>query len=145
MGRARILVADDHEEVRNTIVRLLKRKFEVLAAVGDGPTFLEAVARLKPDLCVLDISMPEMSGIEVAHRIKQSDAQIRIVFLSLHDDFDFRTAALETGAEGYVTKARMGGDLLFAVNEVLAGRKFSREDGKPDGKSRNRSRHAKRG
>src|ERR1044071_3466614 len=62
VARARILVADDHEEVRNTIVRLLKRRFEVVAALGDGPTFLEAVARLKPDLCVLDISMPNMSG-----------------------------------------------------------------------------------
>ena len=124
LGRARILVADDHEEVRNTIVRLLKRHFEVLAALEDGPTFLEAVVRLKPDLCVLDISMPNMSGIEVAQRIKQSDAGIRIVFLTLHDDPDFKTAALATGAEGYVTKARMGGDLLFAINEVLAGRRF---------------------
>src|SRR4026207_2119486 len=86
LARARILIADDHEEVRNTIVRLLNRKFEVLAAVGDGPEFLEAVARFKPDLCVLDISMPKMSGMEVAHRIKQSDSQIRIVFLTLHDD-----------------------------------------------------------
>lgn len=124
LARARILVADDHEEVRNTIVRLLKRRFEVLAAVGDGPTFLEEVARLKPDLCVLDISMPQMSGIEVAYRIKERDADIRIVFLTLHDDCDFRAAALATGAEGYVTKARMGGELLFAVGEVLAGRKF---------------------
>lgn len=124
MARARILVADDHEEVRNTIVRLLKRRFEVIAAVSDGPEFLEAVARLKPDLGVLDISMPQMSGIEVARRLKQDDSQIRIVFLTLHDDFDFRTAALATGAEGYVTKARMGRELLFAVNEVLAGRRF---------------------
>lgn len=124
MGRPRILVADDHEEVRNTVVRLLRRRFEVLGALGDGPAFLEAVARLKPDLCVLDISMPEMSGIEVAQRIKQSDSRIRIVFLTLHDDCDFKTAALATGAEGYVMKARMGGDLLFAITEVLAGRRF---------------------
>ena len=124
MARARILVADDHEEVRNTIVHLLKRQFDVLGAVCDGPEFLEAVNELKPDLCVLDISMPKMSGIEVANRIKQSDAQAKIVFLTLHDDFDFRAAALDTGAEGYVTKARMGGDLLLAVNEVLAGRRF---------------------
>jgi DNA-binding NarL/FixJ family response regulator len=110
--------------VRNTIVRLLKRQFVVVGAVADGPAFLEAVDRLKPDLCVLDISMPNMSGIEVAHRIKQSDSRIRIVFLSLHDDCDFKTAALATGAEGYVTKARMGGDLLFAIREVLAGRRF---------------------
>jgi DNA-binding NarL/FixJ family response regulator len=127
VARARILVVDDHEEVRNTIVRLLKRRFEVLAALDDGPIFLEAVARLKPDLCVLDISMPKMSGIEIARRIKQDDPRIRIVFLTLHDDFDFRAAALETGAEGYVTKAKMGVDLLLAVREVLAGRRwFSR-------------------
>jgi DNA-binding NarL/FixJ family response regulator len=124
VARARILVADDHVEVRTTIVHLLKRQFDVLEAVGDGPEFLEAFDRLKPDLCVLDISMPKMSGIEVANRIKQSDAQAKIVFLTLHDDFDFRAAALDTGAEGYVTKARMGGDLLLAVNEVLAGRRF---------------------
>jgi DNA-binding NarL/FixJ family response regulator len=124
LARARILVADDHEGIRNTIVRLLKRQFDVVDAVGDGPTFLEAVNRLKPDVCVLDISMPEMSGIEIAQRIKSKDARIRIVFLTLHDDFDFKTAALATGAEGYVIKAKMGGDLLFAVNEVLAGRTF---------------------
>lgn len=124
MARARILVADDHEEVRNKIVQLLKRQFDVLGAVCDGPEFLEAVNELKPDLCVLDISMPKMSGIEVAYRIKQSHSQTKIVFLTLHDDLDFRAAALETGAEGYVTKARMGGDLIFAVKEVLAGRRF---------------------
>jgi DNA-binding NarL/FixJ family response regulator len=130
LARARILVADDHDEVRNTIVRLLKRRFEVLAALDDGPTSLEAAARLKPDLCVLDISMPDMSGIEVARRIKQDNPRIRIVFLTLYDDFDLRAAALETGAEGYVTKARMGGDLVLAVGEVLAGRQwFSRGDG----------------
>jgi DNA-binding NarL/FixJ family response regulator len=124
LAGARILVADDHEEVRNLIVRLLQRQFEVLDAVGDGPSFLEAVDRLKPDVCILDISMPEMSGIEVAQRIKQRDSKIRIVFVTLHDDFDFRTAAFATGAEGYVTKGRMAGDLLFAVSEVLAGRRF---------------------
>lgn len=126
MSRARIAVAEDHEEVRASIVRLLEHQFEVLVALGDGPTFLEAIARLKLDLCVLDISMPNMSGIEVAQRIKQSDSQIRIVFLTLHDDCDFMAAALATGAEGYVTKTRMGEDLLFAVAEVLAGRRFCR-------------------
>ena len=124
MARARIVVADDHDEIRNTIVGLLQQQFEVLAAVADGQAFLEAVARLKPDLCVLDISMPKMNGIEAAHRIKQSDAEIRIVFVTLHDDFDFRAAALATGAEGYITKARLGGELLRAVTEVLAGRTF---------------------
>jgi DNA-binding NarL/FixJ family response regulator len=122
----RILVADDHEEVRNKIVQLLEQQFDVLGALGDGPSFLKAVDRLKPDLCVLDISMPNMSGIEIAQRIKQRDSQIKIVFVTLHDDLDFRAAALATGAEGYVTKAKMGGELLFAVRKVLAGGSFFR-------------------
>jgi len=134
VGRARILVADDHEEIRNEIVQLLRRQFEVLGAVGDGPEFLEAVDRLKPDLCVLDISMPNMSGIEAAQRIKDSDSQTKIVFLTLHDDSDFRDAALEVG-EGYVTKARMGRELLPAIKEVLAGGTFCRtRDGKKVGR-----------
>jgi len=102
---ARILVADDHEEVRNKIVELLAQQFDVLGAMGDGPSFLKAVDRLKPDLCVLDICMPEMSGIDVAQQVKQRDSQIKIVFVTLHDDLDFRAAALEIGAEGYVSKA----------------------------------------
>ena len=124
VGRARILVADDHEEMRNTIVHLLTAQFEVLGAVADGPAFLDAVDRLKPDLCIVDISMPSMGGIEVAQRIKANDTHTKIVFLTLHDDSDFRAAALATGAEGYVTKARMGGDLLPAIRAVLAGRTF---------------------
>lgn len=124
LAGARILVADDHEEIRNLIVRLLQQQFEVLAAVGDGLSFLEAVDRLQPDLCILDISMPKMSGIEVAQRLKKRNSSIRIVFVTLHDDYDFQEAAFATGAEGYVTKARIAGDLLFAVKEVLAGRTF---------------------
>lgn len=110
--------------MRNTIVHLLKTQFDVLAAVADGPAFLDAVSRLNPDLCIVDISMPTMSGIEVAQRIKATDSHTKIVFLTLHDDSDFRTAALATGAEGYVTKSRMGADLLRAVKAVLAGRRF---------------------
>lgn len=122
MARARILVADDHEEMRKTIVHLLKGQFDVVAAVADGPAFLDAVQRLKPDLCIVDISMPSMSGIEVAQRIKATNAHTKIVFLTLHDDSDFRAAALAAGADGYVTKSRMGGDLLPAINAALTGR-----------------------
>ena len=126
MALARILVADDHEAVRNKIVHLLEQQFDVLGVMSDGRSFLKAVDRLKPDLCVLDICMPDMSGIDVAQRIKQRDSQIKIVFVTLHDDLDFRAAALATGAEGYVTKAKMGGELLFAVKEILAGGRFFR-------------------
>ena len=124
MKRARILVADDHELMRNKVVRLLNRDFEVVDAVASGEALLEAAARLKPDLCVLDISMPLLSGIETAVHLKQSDSPTKIIFLTIHDDSDFVGAAFKSGAEGFVFKTRMAADLVRAVREVLAGRTF---------------------
>ena len=120
----RVLIADDHKVVVDGLVRLLRENYEIVGTINDGSLVPDAVSRLRPDVVILDISMPNMSGIEVAQRIKQRDSTIRIVFVTLHEDSDFQTAAFATGAEGYVTKARMAGDLLFAVREVLAGRRF---------------------
>ena len=124
MTRARILVADDHELIRDKVVRLLQREFDVLEAVADGQALLDAAARMKPDVCVLDISMPVMNGIETANRLKQSGSGAKVIFLTVHDDSDFVGAAFQNGAEGYVIKCRMASDLIAAVREVLAGRTF---------------------
>jgi len=122
--RARIVVADDHELMREQVARLLKREFDVIAAVADGKALLEAAARLKPDVCVIDISMPIFNGIEAAGHLKQSESPAKVIFLTIHDDSDFVSAAFKSGAEGYVFKSRMGADLVVAVREVLAGRTF---------------------
>jgi len=122
--RARILVAEDHELMRKRVVHLLKREFEVVEAVADGRALLEAAARLKPDLCVLDISMPVLDGIQTATQLKGSDWPAKVIFLTIHTDSDFVSAAFKSGAEGYVFKDRMGADLVVAVREVLAGRRF---------------------
>ena len=122
--RARILVAEDHKLMRNRVVRLLKSEFEVVGAVESGPALLEAAARLKPDVCVLDISMPVVSGIEAAAQLKLSDSPTKVIFLTIHNDSDFVGAAFKSGAEGYVFKTRMAADLLIAVREVMAGRTF---------------------
>ena len=124
MTRARIVVADDHELMREQVARLLKREFDVIAAVADGKALLEAAARLKPDVCVIDISMPIFNGIEAAGHLKQSESPAKVIFLTIHDDSDFVSAAFKSGAEGYVFKSRMGADLVVAVREVLAGRTF---------------------
>lgn len=124
MTRARILVADDHKLMRDSVVHLLKREFDVLGAVGDGKALLEVAARSKPDVCVLDISMPIMDGIETAVELKQRGSCAKIIFLTIHQDADFLTAAFKTGASGYVIKPRMATDLPLAVREVLAGRTF---------------------
>lgn len=124
MTRARIMVADDHELMRESVVRLLKCHFDVIAAVANGAALLEAALRLKPDVYVLDISMPLLSGIETAIYLKQNDSTAKVIFLTIHQDPDFVGAAFKSGAEGYVFKTRMAADLVVAVREVLAGRTF---------------------
>lgn len=106
------------------IVRVLGREFDVVGAVGDGQALLEAESRLKPDVCVMDISMPIMSGIEAAILLRQKGSVVKIIFLTVHAQEVFLEAALETGALGYVLKPRMISDLRLAIREVLSGRRF---------------------
>lgn len=124
MSRARILVAEDHELMRDQVVRLLRRDFEVVAAVTNGEALLEAAARLNPDVCVLDISMPVLNGIETATHLKKTSSPAKVIFLTIHNDSDSVGAAFKSGADGYVFKTRMAADLIIAVREVLAGRTF---------------------
>jgi DNA-binding NarL/FixJ family response regulator len=124
VARARILLADDHQEMRNVVVHLLEREFEILSSVADGRSFLEAASKLKPDVCLLDISMPIMNGIEAAIQLKERGSTAKVIFLTIHEDRDFIQAALRIGASGYVCKQRITSDLSLAVSEALAGRIF---------------------
>lgn len=124
MARARILLADDHKEMRKIVVQLLEREFEILDAVADGHALLKAASRLKPDVCLLDISMPAMNGIEAASQLKERGSTAKVIFLTIHEDGDFIQAALQIGASGYVFKRRVTSDLRLAVSEALADRIF---------------------
>ena len=124
MHTARILLADDHKEMRDSVCRCLETEFDVIGAVADGTALLEAAAQLDPDVCLLDISMPNLNGIEVANKLKERGSRAKVIFLTIHEDMDFAQAALRTGASGYVIKRRMASDLQRAVREALAGRIF---------------------
>ena len=124
LDRIRVLLADDNGEILDRVTTLLAADCDVVGAVRDGQQALEAAQDLKPDVLVLDISMPVMNGIETAHRLKEAGAKVRIVFLTVHDDSDFAGEALKTGALGYVLKPRIASDLMAAINEVHAGRTF---------------------
>ncbi len=124
MGRIRVLLADDHEAMLNRVADLLADECDVIGTAIDGRQALDAAQNLKPDVLVLDISMPVMDGIETAHRLKEAGAKARIVFLTVHDDPDFAREALEAGALGYVIKPRIASDLLAAIKEAHAGRSF---------------------
>jgi DNA-binding NarL/FixJ family response regulator len=124
LARTRILIADDHKQMREQVVRELEPEFEVVGAVGSGEALLAAAPKIQPDVCIIDISMPIMSGIEAAAQLQASHSISRIVFLTIHKEPDFVEAALNTGALGYVLKSRMGADLVPAIHAVLSGRLF---------------------
>jgi DNA-binding NarL/FixJ family response regulator len=125
VSRARILLADDHKEMRDRVVRELEEEFEMLDAVADGQALLEAASELEPDLCLVDISMPIVSGFEAASRLKKGGSKAKVVFLSIHEDVDFVRAAYDAGGSAYVIKRRMASDLLKAIRAVLSGHTFT--------------------
>ncbi len=124
LNRIRVLLADDNKAMLSRITELLTVNCDVVGKMSDGLQALEAAKELKPDILVLDISMPVMSGIETARRLRQTNSKTRIVFLSVHEDPEFIREAMDTGAMGYVIKPRMVPDLSVAIKEVYAGRTF---------------------
>jgi len=123
--RVRILLADDHTEMLTRVVHLLQDEFEVVGAVNDGEALLQAAAKLRPDVVVLDISMPIMNGLEAAHRLKEAGSEAKVVFLTVHEDPDFVHESLLKGALGYVVKPRLTSDLVPAIKEALSNRSFT--------------------
>ena len=125
MIRSRVLIADDLPPVLATVASLLEKTFDVVAMEADGQAALGAAIKLEPDLLVLDISMPILSGIEVAQELKRLGNRAKIVFLTVHEDPDILNACHAAGGLGYVIKVRMDSDLIPAMEEALAGRQFS--------------------
>jgi DNA-binding NarL/FixJ family response regulator len=122
--RTRLLLAEDHKGMCDKAVRELEVEFEVVGTVGDGQAMLEAESVIRPDVCVMDISMPIINGIETATILRQRGSTAKIVFLTVHEDQAFVDAAFATGAHGYVVKPRLMQDLRLAIREVVAGRMF---------------------
>jgi DNA-binding NarL/FixJ family response regulator len=120
----RVLVADDLASVLVAVTALLGESFDIVAAVSDGQSALDAILELEPDLALLDISMPGKNGLDVARELKNHASMTRIVFLTVHEDSDIIAACLSAGALGYVFKALMDSDLIPAMNDALAGRVF---------------------
>ena len=123
-GRSRVLVADDHRAMLDTLVRLLSRDFEIVATVGDGVAAVEKATELEPDLLVLDIAMPGLNGIAAATRLKEAGSAAKIVFVTNLRDREFVDGSLALGNVGFVVKDRLVADLLPAVRRVLAGESF---------------------
>src|SRR5262245_6863330 len=122
MKRARVLLADDHPGMLQSIANLIGNEFDVVATVDEGEAAVTAAALFQPDLAVFDISMPNLTGIEAAERVLafQGRKAVRIVFLTVHDDPEFIEAAGSVGAVGYVLKRRIATDLLPTLRRAMA-------------------------
>lgn len=119
--RPRVLLADDHPMVLEGLRRLLGVNFEVVGAVKDGPALLEAAEIQRPDLIVVDISMPGIDGIEATRRLRDLVPEARVLILSFHSEPSWVHAAFEAGAHGYLTKTSAPEEVETAVREVLKG------------------------
>jgi DNA-binding NarL/FixJ family response regulator len=117
----RVVLADDTPAILESVNQLLASDFDVIATVSDGQAAFDAVVALRPDAVVLDISMPRMSGLEVAKRLCALSDPPRIVFLTVHEGSEFLAAAREAGASGYVFKRHAGSDLIRVLKQTLCG------------------------
>lgn len=124
MKRARILLADDHLLTLEGIRTILEPHYEIVGTATDGRALLEAALRLKPELIVLDITMPLLNGVDAAVQIKRSLPETKLLFVTMHVNPAYLEAALDAGGSGYVLKSAARRELLEAVDSVLKGRVY---------------------
>jgi DNA-binding NarL/FixJ family response regulator len=122
----RLVIADDHAVLRQGLISLLKSHDdrEVVGEAADGPQALEVVRDARPDVIVLDISMPGPGLLEMLERLRLEAPDVKILILSTHPEDQYAIRALRAGADGYLTKERTGDELAIAVRHVASGRKF---------------------
>lgn len=122
--RPRVLLADDHRMVAEGLKVLLSREFDVLEVVEDGRTLVEAAKRLRPEVVVADITMPQLNGIEALALLVKEIPGVTVILLTMHQEVAYARRALEAGARGYVLKHSAPAELITAVHAVLAGRSY---------------------
>lgn len=124
LQRPRVLLADDHLAVVQRVTTLLEATFEVIGAARTGREMVSQASQLKPDVIVVDISMPELGGIEAVHQLRELGSTAKVVFLTVHSEDEFVNACFAEGALGYVTKTHMSTDLIPAIHAALLGCPF---------------------
>ncbi len=124
MKRARVLLADDHKIVAAGLKGILEPEFELVGTVQDGRALLKAAQELRPDVIVVDISMPLLNGIEAVRQLKKANDRPKVVFLTMHPDVMYAIRAFEAGASGFVLKHSAPAELVTAIREALQGRTY---------------------
>ncbi|MDH4088574.1 MAG: response regulator transcription factor [Nitrospira sp.] len=122
--KPRLLMADDHSIMLAGLRKLVEGTCEVVGAVEDGRAVVEAAERLRPDLILIDISMPLLNGMDAARQIKKSVPDAKLIFLTMHASPVFATEALQAGASGYLLKQSAASELPQAIDTVLKGQTY---------------------
>ena len=124
MGRPRVLLADDHTLVLEAFGKLLEPEFEIVATVSNGRALLSVAPDSKPDVIVLDIGMPELSGMEAGLELKRMLPRTKLIVLTMSEDSEIAREALRQWASGYLLKKSAGSELIKAIREALRGRSY---------------------
>jgi len=124
MARPRVLLADDHTLVAEGFRRLLDTEFEVVGVVADGRALLTVAAQTKPDVIVVDLGLPLMSGMDAGPELKRLMPLTKLVVVTMNEDPDVARVALRRWASAYLVKKSAGSELIKAVREVLKGRSY---------------------
>ena len=124
MQRPRVLLADDHSLVLGAFENLLSGECDIVGQVADGRALVDAAEKLKPDVIVLDIGMPLLNGLEAGRQIKRQLREVKLVFLTMHEDADLAADAFRSGASAYLLKRSAASELATAIREVMQGRSY---------------------
>jgi DNA-binding NarL/FixJ family response regulator len=124
-AKLRVAVADDHAGMLEWLASTLRQEFEVVASVGNGVAALDVVARLDPDVIVLDLAMSPMNGLEVTRSLRQSGARTGVVIVTAYDEPELVKVGLDAGAQGFVVKSRVIEELVPAVRKAGASKRYS--------------------
>jgi len=121
MSRPRILLGDDHTLVLDGFRKLLEDRCEIVGAAEDGRTLLRMAQELEPDIITLDISMPQLNGVDAARKLKKILPRTHLIFVTMHDDPAYVNEAFKAGASGYLLKRSAGSELRQAIQSVMDG------------------------
>jgi len=124
MGQPRVLLADDHTMVVEAFRKLLELEFEIVGTVGDGRTLVTTAPGLKPDVIVIDISMPLLNGMDAGRELKRLLPRTKLIALTMNEDCEVASEALRSWASGYLLKKSAGSELVKAIREVLKGKSY---------------------